>query len=58
MTEETITPERVQTLAIILKISAAGITDLLAEIHAGIVTPAEAADQVAETLRNIQSAAS
>jgi len=58
MTAETITAERVQTLAIILKLAAAGIADLLADIHTGEVSPEDAAAQIAETIRNINSAAS
>ena len=58
MTAETITAERVQTLAIVLKLSAAGIADLLADIHTGEVSPEDAAAQIAETIRNIDSAAS
>jgi len=57
MTSDTITPERVQTLAIILKLSAVGIADLLADIHTGDVSPEDAAAQIAETLRNINAAA-
>jgi hypothetical protein len=58
MTAETITPERVQTLAIILKLSAVGIADLMADIHTGDVSPEDAAYQIAETIRNINAAAS
>jgi hypothetical protein len=58
MRAETITPERVQTLAIVLKLSAAGIADLLADIHTGEVSPEDASAQIAETLRNINAAAS
>jgi hypothetical protein len=57
MTAETITAERVQTLAIVIKLAAAGIADLLADIHTGEVSPEDAAAQIKETIRNINAAA-